>query len=98
MPDTFPRMAGKAQPPHFYSSRDVREMFGTPGRPISLATLKRYRDSGVGPINGEPVARRLPFVQINRTNYRYPKAEIDRLIATLCQIGRKSLGRKSPTT
>ncbi len=72
----------------FYSARDVRELFGSPGFPISKTTLKKYRDEGVGPLPGDFVKTKLPYVRINATNYRYPIRRIDALVARLREWGK----------
>lgn len=84
-----------SQEPQFYSSRDVRELFGAPGRPICKTTLRRYRNVGVK-VPGNPIPVPFPYVRQSESYYLYPKEGIDALLALLRRVGTIA-NRRKPT-
>ena len=75
----------------FYKSLDIRIKFGSPGKPISYHTLKRYRDEGIGPLPGESIKTPLPCTRVNSRHYIYPKSEIDELLDKLEKMARNRI-------
>lgn len=85
----MPINADDDQEAQFYSSRQIRQMFGTPGYPISKTTLKKLRDEGIGPLPGNHVKTKFPCHRRSRTRYIYPRAEIDDLLYRLTEWAKK---------
>lgn len=75
-----------SQEGQFYSSRDVRELFGAPGRPIGKTTLRRYRCAGIK-VPGNPLRVPFPYVRQSESYYLYPREKIDALLALLKGAG-----------